>query len=210
MKKLLVLIIKMCILILVVTGCTQNIASHSAGGAAFGAGGSMFVGALTDLIIHGKIDSATLTRNAVTGGIVGGAGGAAVGYKKDKAEENSDKMKQSNMSEDKLAKLKKRIGDENFNSLSYLILCKHEDAYRITLDTVKSPNNDYKEAGYILQALIDKDRGNIDGFKNSTDNFISISDKNNDYSSTVKEFDKLYVRLQNERKVKGITVSCDQ
>lgn len=199
------------VLILITVGCTQNIASHSAGGAAAGAGGAMFVGALTDLIIDGKVDPRRLQRNAVSGGIVGGAGGAAVGYQKDKAEEKEEKLKQSNVTKSEATKLREQIGDDNFKGVKYLIACDHESAFRLTIQTVKSEKLNYRKAGVVLQALIDKDRGNEDGVNRSINQYLELAENTDLNTSTAsKELGHLYSQLVDERKVKGISPTCSK
>ncbi len=44
-----------------------------------------------------------------------------------------------------------------------LFYYRHEDADRTTLKTVKSKNADHRDAGYLIQALNDWNRGNESG-----------------------------------------------
>ena len=196
-------------MIIINTGCSTNMFRKGAGGAVVGAASASFVGGMTDLILDGKINTSTMARNATSGAIAGGMAGAAYGHQQDKQQDKQQKVAASdktsvteNSNTDK--QLKKRIGSNNFDALVDLAYKRHESAYKKTLKSVKSKNKDYQEAGYIIQALIDKDRNNAKGVEESLNKFVELNKEKGDIKEAQKGLNKLYGELLNIRKVKGI------
>ena len=191
------------------TGCTSNTAEGAASGALVGAGSAMFVGALTDLIVDGHVNPYRLERNAVAGAIVGGAAGAAQGHAKDKSERDRATMKTvaaEQMRDEQ--ELIAEIGADNFRGLEALVTCQHKDAYRLALKAIESDKPQFKEAGYVVQALVDKDRGNDHGADRSLSEFLAITDLELDQETAKKELDVLMGELLVERRVQGIAPQC--
>lgn len=189
-------------LLVIFVGCSQKSVEHGASGAVAGAIGAGLVGALTDLIVDGRVDPYRLKRNIVAGALVGGTAGVIVGDNEHK------KNKKQTPDIDKHEILKNKIGANNYTGLKYLILCKHNEAYRITLEHSKSSKLDYKLYAYVLQALIDKDRNNIAGMTNSLKNFIAVDKEISSMDIAKTELDKLYLKLQDERRILGQDISC--
>jgi hypothetical protein len=191
------------------TGCTSNTAGGAAKGALAGAGSAMFVGALTDLIVDGHVDPYRLERNAVGGAIVGGAAGAAQGHSKDKSEQDRATKKTAaaeQVRDDQ--ELIAEIGSNSFRGLEALVTCQHTEAYRFALKAIESDNSQFREAGYLVQALVDKDRGNDHGADKSLLEFLAITDLELDQQTVHKELDVLMGELKVERKVQGISPQC--
>ena len=203
MKKIRYIISISCLLIVsALTGCSTNMFSKAAGGAAAGAVSASFVGGVTDLILDGEINTDRLARNMVGGAVGGATAGAVVGHRQDQQEaqraaQEADKKKEADK------ELIKKIGKENYAALNDLLNYKHEEAFRRTLKSTKSRNEEQKKAGYAIQALIDKDRGNKEGMNEAIDALLEI---NSDI--TRKEAEKglkqLSSALNDERRAQGI------
>jgi len=186
------------IIVLTFSACSKKSVEYGTKGALAGGVGSAFVGALTDIVLDGKINSSTLTRNLVSGSIAGATTGAIVGSKSKK----ETKKVESKPKEELM--YKEKIGSENYTALKYLVECKYNESYRTTIKTENSSNKDYKLAAYAIQALNDKDRKNDIGVSQAISKFISLSDKIKTTDTAKIELDKLYSRLLNERRVRGI------
>ncbi len=192
-------------LALTVTGCSTNMVNKGAGGAAAGALSASFIGAATDLILDGKVNTDRLARNAVGGAIGGGMAGTAVGYQQDvKAEQQVAQKAAQTTAEAKGVELQKTIGKSNYSALVALLNKQHSDAYRYTLESTSSKKSDVKAAAYGIQALIDMDRGNADGVTEALTSFIGLEDQTDDLPTARKDLDLLYKELQQERKIQGI------
>ncbi|NOQ30936.1 MAG: hypothetical protein GQ570_07415 [Helicobacteraceae bacterium] len=184
------------------SGCSQKSVEGGTTGAAMGAVGASLVGALTDLIINGQVNPARLQRNMVSGAIAGGATGAIVGSHSNKVEKVAKKESNSDKA------LKSEIGKTNYVGLEYLVNCKHEDAYRMAIESTKSSNIDYKLSGYALQALTDKDRSNESGMLQAMNSFIKLDKQITTLDVAKTELNKLYVKLQDERRILGQSTTC--
>ena len=201
MKKILLFIntVLSCLLIaLATTSCSTNMFNNAAGGAATGAVSASFVGGVTDLILYGKVNTDRLARNMVGGAVGGATAGAIVGAKQDQATPQAPAEQQeadTNWS--------KEMGKENYAALNDLLNYNYKDAYRKTLKTTKSTNEEQKEAGYAIQALIDKDRGNTEGMNAAIDTFLEL---NSDFDrvQTEEALTQLTSDLNDERSVQGI------
>lgn len=189
-------------LILINAGCLTEML----GGAAGGALSASFVGATTDLILHGKVNTDTLARNATSGAIAGGMAGGTYGHQKNKAEKAKNKLAQapSKADEEATKLLTNKIGKDNVKALEDLMYSNYEDAYKKTLKSVNSKNQDYQETGYIVQALIDTDRKNPKGVDAALTEFVAINDKVDNLKDAKKALNDLYKQLLNMRKIKGI------
>ena len=176
------------------------------GGAAGGALSASFVGATTDLILHGKVNTDTLARNATSGAIAGGMAGGVYGHQKDKAKKQAKPQTESSTKTDAEAtkKLTKKIGKDNIEALEALLYSDYETAYKKTLKSVDSSKQEHQEAGYVIQALIDTDRKNSKGVDASLNEFVKLNDKTNDLKTAQKGLNDLYKRFLDMRKIKGI------
>ena len=105
---------------LCLAGCAQTTVEHAAGGATVGAVSASFVGAVTDLIVDGKVNSYRLSRNMVGGAVAGGVAGGVAGHKKAKAEEAA-RAKQEQQVPSGLAELEQTVGSDNMRSLQNLL-----------------------------------------------------------------------------------------
>ncbi|MEA1916692.1 MAG: hypothetical protein U9N42_04075 [Campylobacterota bacterium] len=191
---------------IILTGCSAHSAKTGASGAAMGAAGASVVGALTDLILTGSVNPSTLARNAVSGGIAGGAAGTYYGYSQEKDAKKAKNSKEALSNE----KLKKEIGSNNMQALQKLFECKHKEAYSITLNSTSSSNMDYKLSGVAIQALIDKDRGNGSGVERSIEKYMSLDNKIKTKEQANQELDALYKKVIQEREVEGLALKCTQ
>lgn len=202
------------LLTLLLSACGPKSAEYGVKGAAGGAVSASFVGAVTDLIVDGEVNSYRLTRNMVGGAVAGGTAGAIVGHQQDKADTAQDKAAEQAVAAGATATdaeteaLKKKIGPDNVRGLKQLLLCKHEEAYRIGLSTARSDNPNYKETGLVLQALVDKDRGNMDGANRVLPAIVEMNDKLDDLSAAQKGLEDLHQMLVDERSVQGMSPTC--
>lgn len=200
-------------LLVILGGCSATSAEYGAKGAAAGAVSASFVGAVTDLIIDGKVDSSRLERNLVGGAVAGGTAGAVAGYKKDKAAEQKNKtttaqpVKVADSNAENEA-LEQKIGQQNVAGLNALVACQHEAAYRIAIQTAGSENADHSLAGLILQAMVDNDRRNTEGVARLLPKIVETSDKVNDLSAAQNGLEKLQQKLTDERQIQGLSPVC--
>jgi hypothetical protein len=196
--------------IVLFSGCSTKSAEYGAKGAATGALGSSLVGALTDLIVDGKVDTYRLSRNMVGGAIAGGATGAIVGSRVENDKNKDIKIEKNNTPNTQDEKLKSEIGAKNYQALELLVTCKHSDAYTLAIKEENSSNKEHKLAAIALEALIDKDRGNSDGVKSATKRYISLDDKIKNEKDANTELDKLYEKLKEQRRIQGISQTCSK
>ncbi|NOR57494.1 MAG: hypothetical protein GQ474_03115 [Sulfurimonas sp.] len=194
--------------ILTFSACSQKSAEYGTAGAVTGAVGAGMVGALTDLIIDGKVNPQRLQRNLVSGAIAGGATGAIIGQNEENKSKKKEIASEPVTDHDDEEKLKKKIGDDNYVGLEYLISCKHSDSYRMALKASKSSNITYELTAYALQALVDRDRNNASGETHALESFIAKDEKITSIDVARGELDKLYEQLQDERRIRGQNVSC--
>ena len=189
-------------IVLMNSGCITEML----GGAAGGALSASFVGATTDLILHGEVNTDTLARNATSGAIAGGMAGGAYGHQKNKAEQKQNKPAPtvSKADEEATKLLTEKIGKDNIKALEALLYSNYEDAYKKTLKSIKSKNDNYRDAGYAIQALIDTDRKNKKGVEESLNKFVEFNDKVDNIKDAQKGLDKLYDNFLDMRKVKGL------
>lgn len=194
--------------------CSANQTESAAKGAATGAVSASLVGALTDLVVDGQVNTDRLERNLVSGAIAGGAAGAVVGNEKDKQEQaaaeqgknDSSAQPGSTQVDTEEAKLREKIGDDNYQGLGYLMQCQHADAYRQALKG--SSGGPYQEASIALQALVDRDRKNTDGEKRAIEQFVAIAEPESSAEQIQTELDKLEEQLQQERQIQGLSPDC--
>ena len=197
------------------TACGPKSAEYGTKGAAGGAVAGSFVGAMTDLIVDGRVDTYRLKRNAVGGAVAGGTAGAIAGHQQDKADvQKAEAAEQAVTSgaaatDSERQALQQKIGKENTQALQALVQCRHEEAYRIGLGTARSDNTDHKEAGLIIQALVDRDRGNMDGANRVLPEIVEMNKKLADLTDAQKGLENLHQILVDERKVQGINPSCN-
>jgi hypothetical protein len=197
--RLTLLIALICLL---TSGCSSNMFNKGVGGAAAGAASASLVGALTDLIVDGRVNTYRLQRNVVGGAIAGGAAGAAVGHRQDAAKAQAQQRQAPPDPPDKA--LIKEIGKDNYKALTDLVYYRHEDAYARTLKSVRSRNEDHQAAGYAIQALIDEDRNNPEGVMDAIEEFLKVSTEVQDMKEARKGLEDLTRELADERRVKGI------
>jgi hypothetical protein len=185
----------LCLVAAIITlGCSTNMRKKAAGGAAVGSLSASFVGAATDLILHGKVNTDHLAHNMVSGAVGGATAGAVVAHKEDKQTEK-------NATAHAAKELEAKIGSENYSALNDLLNYQYADAYAKTLNTVKSRKKSEKEAALIIQALVDKDRGNKDGMQESLAEFVKLR---GDEAKASKGLDDLHGELKDMRKIQGI------
>ena len=210
-----VLTITAILMVLTMTACGPKSAEYGVKGAAGGAVSASFVGAMTDLIVDGEVITYRLARNAVGGAVAGGTAGAVVGHQQDKADAEQEKAAEqavasgSAATDAELAALKKKIGPDNVKGLQQLMLCQHEEAYRTGLGTARSDNPDYKETGLVLQAMVDRDRGNMDGVNQILPEIVKMNDKLADLAAAQKGLEDLHQMLVDERKIQGKSPTCN-
>jgi hypothetical protein len=210
---------------MLVAGCSTNVMSKSVGGAAAGAASAGLLGAVTDLIVDGRVNTYRLERNLVSGAIAGGVAGAAVGHQQDVAQARrvetetavragtapqpvvmAETVKAQTVAEARRPdrELVDQIGKDNYQALTELLYYRHEDAYRQTLNSVKSSNQEHREAGYVIQAMIDDDRGNPAGVEQAVARFLEINETVGGAKEVQEGLEALGEALDEERKVKGI------
>lgn len=193
------------LLALIMLGCSSNQASGAAGGAAIGAAGSAVVGVLVDLIVDGKVDAHRLARNATGGAIVGAAAGTAAGYEQDQREAAA--AKQAAVAAE-MQKYQEKIGQSNVYALTELIQCRHDAAYKYASQSAQFGNKDEKLAGFAIEALVDKDRGNQTGVSNAVNAYIKLDDHIKTKEKAYEELDKLYIKVLDERRAQGLSERC--
>jgi hypothetical protein len=178
-------------------GCTTNMKQKAAGGAAAGAVSAAFVGGVTDLILHGEISGDTLTRNLVGGAVGGATAGAAIAHKQDKKAAQDTAKKDAE-------KLADKIGRSNYDAFNDLLNYKYTESYAKTIKTAKSGSKNEKEVAYVIQALIDQDRGNIKGSQESLAEFVKLRGGSQSKAGAEKALNKLHDNLNEQRKIQGI------
>ena len=204
------------VLSMVMDGCTATTTEYAAKGAAAGAVSASLVGAMTDLIVDGRVNTYRLSRNMVGGAIAGGIAGGIAGSQQEAAareKAGARKTEQTSVpatdkSEAEIEALAKQIGPDNLNALKALVQCRHEDAFRTALQTSGSDNTDFREAGLIIQALVDRDRGNTAGVDRILPEVIAMNDELGDMATAQLGLEDIYNVLQDERKVQGLDVTC--
>ncbi len=191
-------------------GCSGKTAEYSAKGAAAGAVSASLVGAITDLIIDGRVNTHRLERNIVGGAVAGGVVGGVAGHSMDKAEKQQKESAAAApfSHEDNYSKLEKEIGPRNIEGLERLINCGHKEAFAVGMETQKSDNPAYSEAGLILQILVDHDRNNQEGVVSGITHLVQVNDKIGDKETAIKELEALSSALKDERKIQGLTPDC--
>jgi hypothetical protein len=178
-------------------GCTTNMKQKAAGGAATGAVSAAFVGGVTDLILHGEISGDTLTRNLVGGAVGGATAGAAIAHKQDKKAAQDTAKKDAE-------KLADKIGKSNYDAFNDLLNYKYAESYAKTIKVAKSGSKDEKEIAYVIQALIDKDRGNAEGTQESLAEFVKLRGGSQSKADAEKALNQLHDNLNEQRKIQGI------
>ena len=190
------------------SGCSSNMFSKGAGGAVAGAASASLLGALTDLVVDGRVNPYRLQRNLVGGAIAGGTTGAVVGHQQDVAKEQRRQARQqkeaASSQRDKAKALGREIGDNNVNALADLLNYRHEDAYAKTLETVRSNKQHIQTAGYAIQAMIDDDRRNPEGVTEALEAFVAASSEVDNIKDARSGLTELMRQVSDERKVKGI------
>lgn len=192
---------------LLVAGCSSNMFKKGAGGAAAGAASSAFLGAVTDLIVDGSVNTYRLERNLVSGAIAGGAAGAAVGASQDRqaaAQKQAAQAAKPTPPPEPDKEAIAKVGRDNYEALVSLINYQHEDAYRKAVKGGSSKNPQHQEASYVVRALIDKDRGNADGVADALVRFLELDTSVENEAEARKGLNDLYKGLEEERKVQGV------
>lgn len=182
---------------LVATGCSS--VKMGAGGAAAGAASAGFLGAVTDLIVDGSVNTDRLERNLVSGALAGGTAGAVAGARKDQQQAAAKPPKPTEPDQEMI----KKIGNKNHDALVSLINYRHEDAYRMAVKGGDTKNQEHQEASYAIRALIDKDRGNADGMADALNSFVEL-DGDVGQADAQKGLNDLHQGLEDERKAQGV------
>ena len=183
--------------IVLASGCTTNMRQKATGGAAAGAVSAAFVGGVTDLLLHGEVDGDRLARNLVGGAVGGATAGATIAHKQDKNAAREEAKKNG-------TELAEKIGKQNYDALNNLLNYDYTKAYSTTMKVVKSGSQKEKETAYVIQALIDKDRGNTEGAQEAIAEFIKLRGKDQTKSKTEKALNDLHNNLKEQRKIQGI------
>ena len=77
------------------------------------------------------------------------------------------------------------------------------------MGTARSDNPDYKETGLVLQAMVDRDRGNMDGVNQVLPEIVKMNDKLVDLAAAQKGLEDLQKMLVDERKIQGKSPTCN-
>jgi len=172
---------------------------------------------MTDLIVDGKVDTHRMSRAAAAGAVVGGTAGAMSGQAKHEQQEKQ-KQQEAQAAQEAAQKsaaagttveeLEAQIGPQNVQGLWELVQCRHAEAYRIGMSTAQADKAEVMEAGLILQALVDQDRGNTDGTDRALQAFVDQSSELDDLATARTELDVLHGMLKDERKVHGLAPEC--
>ncbi len=80
-------------------------------------------------------------------------------------------------------------------------LAKMHDRHRIH----RFKSKDHRDAGYVVQALIDRDRGNQNGAQSAIDTLVHTNQHLADADSVNRGLDELLAELNDERRVRGIS-----
>ena len=190
--------------ILLFSGCGTNMFKLGVGGAAGGAVSASLLGAVTDLIVDGEVNTYQLQRNMVSGALAGGTAGAVVGHQKYKTEEQVKAASTPPPPPAAEKDLVKKVGKDNYRALEDLVHYRHADAYKSATKAVKSNNQTYQEAGYAIQALVDLDRDNTDGMQEAISQLLQLDGAVKDAKAAEKGLKALQGELQDERKAQGI------
>ncbi|MGR5284289.1 hypothetical protein ACP3V5_03140 [Vibrio maritimus] len=186
-------------------GCGANTTQGAAEGAAVGAVSAGMLGALTDLIVDGEVDTYRLSRNVTAGALAGGTAGAVDGYAKD---QQAEAKQASESAPPPPAKPTLEFGPDVESSVTALIACQHDDAYRAALRAEEASQQSYKEAGVAMQALIDYDRDNTEGVDRAVSKYVKLSSSMNDVNQAKVQLEALHKELQQERQIAGSAPNC--
>lgn len=215
MKNISVLFVSL-ILPAIIAGCSATTTEYAAKGAATGAISASFVGAMTDLIVDGRVNTYRLSRNLVGGAIAGGVAGGMAGAQKEEATEKKAAAQQASyaaapdkdVTDAEIEALIKEIGPDNVDALKALVLCRHEEAFHIALKTSRSEDPDYREAGLIIQALTDRDRDNTAGIERVLPEVVALNGNIEDVEAAKQGLEDIYNVLIDERKIQGLNPVC--
>jgi len=214
MKRGLEILVVLVCTYVIVTGCSSTSVEYGAKGAVGGAVSASFVSAMTDLIVDGRVDTYRMSRAAAAGAVVGGTAGAMAGqaqYEQQKEQEvqaEKEAARKSAQADTSVQALEAEIGKQNVQGIWELVQCNHEEAYRIGLSTARADEKQIMEAGIILQALVDRDRGNTDGMDRALQSFVEQSSEVDDVQTAKAELETLHGMLMDERKVHGLAPAC--
>jgi hypothetical protein len=164
------------------------------------------LGALTDLIVDGEVNTYRLSRNVTAGALAGGAAGAVDGYAKDQQAEAT--QAKQNTTPPAPAKPALEFGPDVEGSVTALIACQHDDAYRSALRAEQASQQSYKEAGVAMQALIDYDRSNTEGVDRAVSKYVKLSSSMSDVDQAKTQLEALHKELQQERQIAGSAPNC--
>ena len=90
------------------------------------------------------------------------------------------------------------------DALIDLLNFRHEQAFSKALKTSKSGSLKQREAGLVIQALVDADRGNEAGAREAVEAFVELNEDTDDVTEAMAGLKELQAGLQDERKIKGI------
>jgi hypothetical protein len=182
-------------------GCSANTVEGAAEGAAVGAVSAGMLGALTDLIVDGEVNTYRLSRNVTAGALAGGATGAISGANKDEQQVKATQPAAP-------SKPALNFGPDVDASVNALISCDYDTAFRSALSAEQASQESYKEAGLAMQALIDFDRNNQPGVDRAVTKFVSISQSLNSVETANTQLKALHDELIQERQIAGKPTSC--
>lgn len=137
-------------------GCGTYAGKGAAQGAGTGAIAGAVGGAVTALVFGGDPVEAA-SRSAVWGASAGAATGAIAGSQVEKPKQTTEPA--AKPEEDRFAKLREEIGDENFGGLEALADCNHDVSLAAAAKGRQSKNPNYALAGLWLEVLNYADRG---------------------------------------------------
>lgn len=181
--------------------CSQNTTQGTFKGAAAGSAGAGMLGALTDLIVDGKVNSYNLQRNMTAGAIAGGVGGGISAHKKEQAQAAEKTVIEPN---------KPQYNFSPFvnESITELVQCRHTEAFRLALNSAQDNSANEQEVSIALQALIDNDRNNSQGVELAVARYVEISDNITTLDAAMAELQILQQKLYNERRAQGLAPKC--
>ncbi|MFA0441382.1 hypothetical protein BCU70_10235 [Vibrio sp. 10N.286.49.C2] len=188
-------------------GCGANTTQGAAEGAAVGAVSAGMLGALTDLIVDGEVDTYRLSRNVTAGALAGGTAGAVDGYSKDQQEEA--KQAAQTVKPTKPTKPTLDFGPDVDASVNALVSCQYDAAFRSAIAAEKASQQSYQEAGIAMQALIDYDRNNASGVDVAVNKFVKISSSVDNADDAKTQLASLHQELLQERQIAGKPAKCN-
>lgn len=189
-------------LIMILVGCSSRSRQGAGQGAAVGGLSGAIGGMVTALVFGGNVGEA-LAQGAVWGASSGAVSGAMVGAHQDAAEKQR-------IHEQQTAQLKKKLGDDAFNSLSALGQCKHDIAMGYAKTAAKSSKQEESLAGIWLEILTHVDKGNESAASALYPQLIAKDKRIATQEDAERLTMQTYERLKSLRTEYGFPATCKQ